>query len=492
MLSLPKRQFRVIEGLLLIMVLLLAFFMASIPHFNYLYLLHIDEWWHYGDAQSLIETGRIPYPDPFNGGEPYVPDVEVGYHLLIGVIQLVTGLSWLTLFRFLPGVILALLAFQAYALGRGRKFGLGAAFLVCLIPTTIRLLGPAFLVPVSLGLMYLPLIIFILHRLVFTARGVAILFLLLLTLLFLHPPTMAVVSVITIMHLLFSLPGKENLRLRWKISAFIFGLTALVYIFLIFWAPSALHFVVSEALDPELHMPMPAMENMALKYGMVPLVLFLLGVGLHFYRRNRGDLAVVTSAFGLLVFQQLYPHLYIGPDIIYERGWLYILVLMAPIGAIALKAIWGWLGQAWQHRPGIASVAACAVIGVLVAVSLFFSIRNGLSEYYYHVVDDEMYQEFLWIKEYVPPQHRIGIADTHEAWPFAAIAQKYAYTAEVSPRFHAKGRAAMEFLKTGAQSTPWLIASGISLVYSHEEVINDDLIKINKDLYLLVTERQQR
>ena len=388
MVPLPKRQYRVIEGLLLIMILLLAFFMASIPHFNYLYPLHIDEFWHYGDAQSLIETGRIPYPDPFNAGEPYVPDVEVGFHLILGVIQLVTGLSWLTLFRFLPGVIFALLAFQAYALGRGRGFGLGAAFLICLIPTTIRLLGPAFLVPISLGLMYLPLIIFILHRLVFTARGIAILFLLLLTLLFLHPPTMAVVSVITIIHLLFFIPGKENLRLRLKMSAFIFGLIVLVYIFLIFWAPSALYFVVSEALNPELHMPMPAMENMALKYGMVPLALFLLGVGILFYRRNRNDLAVITSALGLLVFQQLYPHLYIGPDIIYERGWLYIFVLMAPIGAVALKAIWEWLGRAWQHRPEMAGFATCAVTGVLVAVSLFFSIRNGLWEYYYHVVDD--------------------------------------------------------------------------------------------------------
>ncbi|MFC1944194.1 hypothetical protein ACFLX5_01655 [Chloroflexota bacterium] len=112
--------------------------------------MHIDEWKHYGDSRSLMEYGEISFPNPFDGGNIHSPDIALGYHLFLGELKAVTGISWLALFCYLPGVILALTAFQAYALGRRGGAGLGAAFLVVLIPTTVRLLGPAFLVPVWL------------------------------------------------------------------------------------------------------------------------------------------------------------------------------------------------------------------------------------------------------------------------------------------------------------------------------------------------------
>ena len=159
---------------------------------------------------------------------------------------------------------------------------------------------------------------------------------------------------------------------------------------------------------------------------------------------------------------------------------------MAPIGALGLKAIWEWSGQILKYQPVIASVAASTAIFVLMTLSLFFSIRNHATEYYYHVIDDEMYQEFLWIREYIPSQYQIGISDTHEAWPFATITGKYAYTAEVAPRFHPKGRAVMEFLETGSKDTSWLFEEGITILYTSEAVENNDLIKVNNRTYLLV------
>ncbi|MFC1967279.1 hypothetical protein ACFLV2_01355, partial [Chloroflexota bacterium] len=139
--------------------------MSSIPHWDYGYPLHVDEWWRYGDAQALIDNGRITYPDPFEADAAPGTDIEAGYHLWLGEIQLITGVSWLTLFRYLPGAILALLAFLAYAFGKEKGFGLGAALLAALVPTTVRLLGPAFLLPVALGLLFIPLALIILRHL---------------------------------------------------------------------------------------------------------------------------------------------------------------------------------------------------------------------------------------------------------------------------------------------------------------------------------------
>ena len=128
--SLSQQQIRLIKGLVVGVILVLAYFMASSPHWNYLYPVHSDEWMHYSHAQSLLATERIDYPDSFDSGAIFSPDIEVGFHLLLGGLKLITGISWLNLFRFLPGVILAILAFQAYAFLRKKGGGLGAAFLI--------------------------------------------------------------------------------------------------------------------------------------------------------------------------------------------------------------------------------------------------------------------------------------------------------------------------------------------------------------------------
>ena len=481
-----KRQNNVIEGLLLVLILLLAVFMAGIPHLDYIYPLHIDEWWHCGDSQSLVANGHFPYPDPFNSGQVLAEDIEVGYHLLLGVIRLITDISWLNLFRFLPSFIFAMLAFQAYAFGRERGFGLGAAFLVCLIPTTIRFLGPAFLVPVSLGLTFIPLALFILHRLMSDIRGPALLLLMLFALLFLHPPTMAAISAIVIIHLIYALFGEQKARSRLRNVALIFGFFGLIFILIFFWAPASLDFVVSEALDPERHLQLPPIFGALPQYGFIPMALSVIGLGVLFYEKKREDLAVITALFGLLAFQQLYPNFYLGPDIIYERGWLYIFALMALVGAAALPAVRGWIKAMLKKWPRLAHGIAISIIGTLLVAALGLSLRSHFSEYYYHVIDDEMYQEFRWIGEYVPPSYQIGILDTYQAWPFAAITGKYAYTAEVAPNFHDKGRRAMEFLETGAKDTLWLRKERIEIIYTSEVVANTELIKVNNSTYLLV------
>ena len=164
-------------------------------------------------------------------------------------------------------------------------------------------------------------------------------------------------------------------------------------------------------------------------------------------------------------------------------------VLMALVGAMALPAIWSWIKAGMNKWPCMGNVVAGVVTVILLTSALAMSLRGHLSEYYYHVIDDEIYQEFLWVKEYVPPQYQIGVLDTNMAWSFAAITQKYAYTAEVAPNFHAEGRAAMKFLENGARDTSWLIERGIDMVYSPEPVENDELIKVNNNLYLLVGKR---
>jgi hypothetical protein len=97
-------------------ILLFSFWVGMRPHWDYPYPLHVDEWFAIGYAQSTLEYGRLEYPSPYNRGEvSFHP--EIGFHLLLGFLKTVTSLSWMSLYRIAPGVLLALLAFLTYAFG---------------------------------------------------------------------------------------------------------------------------------------------------------------------------------------------------------------------------------------------------------------------------------------------------------------------------------------------------------------------------------------
>ncbi len=147
------------KTLLLILVLLLAFFMAFIPHIGYSFPLHLDEWTHLVYSKAIQQTGAITFPNPFVAddiSEVGSDNVWVGYHILLAVSQKVTGIDWLVLWRFGPSVIFMLTVLCVCIFANRQGYGLEAAFFTCLLPTSIGILGPAFMVPMALGLLFIP------------------------------------------------------------------------------------------------------------------------------------------------------------------------------------------------------------------------------------------------------------------------------------------------------------------------------------------------
>jgi len=87
-----------IKTLLLILILLLASFMAFIPHIGYAYPVHLDEWIHLAQSKAVVEAGSINYPDPFGGKEAtgLLSSQEVNYHLLLASLNEVSGIDWIS------------------------------------------------------------------------------------------------------------------------------------------------------------------------------------------------------------------------------------------------------------------------------------------------------------------------------------------------------------------------------------------------------------
>ena len=91
---------------MLLPVLGLAFYIAFIPHQNYPYPLHVDEWLHLVHSRELIEAGSITFPGSFL--------LEVGFHLFWGVFQQLSGISWMAIFRYFPAIIFMLTVLSVY------------------------------------------------------------------------------------------------------------------------------------------------------------------------------------------------------------------------------------------------------------------------------------------------------------------------------------------------------------------------------------------
>jgi hypothetical protein len=154
----PRTDPRRLAGTGGLAVLLLAVAALWAGHSNitrgYAYLHHVDGYIHWGNARAVMDHGGLPYPSWISGGGAQTPTDETGFWYLL------SGLAWLTPLSLtevaLHGklVFVAGLALGAWAYGSRDTtgFGLEAAFLVPLIPTTHRFLGPMFLVPMTVVL----------------------------------------------------------------------------------------------------------------------------------------------------------------------------------------------------------------------------------------------------------------------------------------------------------------------------------------------------
>ncbi len=121
---------------------------------------------------------------------------------------------------------------------------------------------------------------------------------------------------------------------------------------------------------------------------------------------------------------------------------------------------------------------------VLVGLTLSITIPDQQDIRYYHMIDDEDYEAFVWIKENIGPEHDRAIMDPWKGTPFTAITGKYIYT-----RIHSfpipKDLDAREFLESGFTDTAFLRKNNISIIYTEHECRNPDLTEVRERIYLL-------
>ena len=464
-------------------ILALAFYVALIPRLSYAYPVHIDEWLHLALSRAIQSAGSVNFTDPFvgEGTRTLANNLEAGYQVFWAIFQRISGVSWMTIFRYFPSVVLMITALSVYTLARREGFGWQAAFLTCLIPTTIGILGPAFMVPVAIGLLFIPLSIFT----VFYHKGIRaylVLFIFTAILLSIHAPSAIVLGLILGPYILFNLRGSPWHSFGIAVALLIPFLAPFPWIF------QLLGPTFSKLFEPQ---PLPfyvSFPQIIRTYGYIPTALCLLGTFLLAIKGSKKNYSLLLGLLALLLMLVIFYTFGYGVSIVYERGLMFMMLMASIVAGAGLAGVAIIkLPERLSNRlrmPVASQNLGKALCLILVVVILVIAIPDRQKTPYYHVIDDQDYADFVWIEQNIGEEYAKAVLDPWKATPFTALAGKAVYT-----RLHASPQPtderARQFLNDGCADTDFLKENGISIVYTRGECQNPDLTKVKENTYLL-------
>jgi len=460
------------DYLVLPLIMALAFYIAFIPHHNYPYPVHVDEWVHLARSKAMLAAGSTTFIDPFLGQSTVsvssgLEGLETGFHLFWGVFQRISGISWLTIVRYFPSIIFMMTALSVYTLARRQGFGWEAAFFACLIPTTIGILGPAFLVPVAMGLLFISLSVY----LAFNFRNVwSYLMVLIFTafLLSIHAPSAVGLVIVLAPYILL------NLKSNFKHSL---GLTLAIAIPFVVPFPWIFNMLLPTARALFIPQPLPEyviFPQIIATYGYVPILLCLLGTFVLAMRSRREDYGLILGLLAMLLMLVIFFTFHYGLHIMYTRGLMYMMLMASIVAGAGLM----WVKNL---KPPALGYILCLV---LIGLTLAMCIPARQSTHYYYMIDKQDYEAFIWIKDNVSDDYEKAILDPWKATAFTAISGKNIYT-RIHKAPESSDRQASEFLRDGSKDTAFLRKNGISIVYTQSPCRNPDLTEVRENVYLL-------
>ncbi len=467
----------------LVPILALAFYVAFIPHQNYPYPVHLDEWVHLAYSKALLTTGSAISVNPFFGQaiEGLHPHLEAGFHLFWGVFHQISGLSWLTIFRYFPSVMFMITVLSVYALAHREGFGLEAALFTCLILTTVGILGPAFLVPVAMALPFIPLTLFV----VFNFRNAwayLVVFVFTSFLLSIHAPSAICLVIVLGPYIIINLKSNFKHSMGITLAVIVPFLALFPWIFSLL-LPTAKSLLTPTPLSWYIDFP-----RIIETYGYPTFLLCLLGTLKLALRGDRKGYGLTLGLLALALMLAIFFALHYGVSIVYERGLTFMMLMMSIMAGAGLM----WVKEIRLPErigiqlkvPFITQHIGKVLCLALIVFTLVMSIPARQSIPYYHMIDKQDYEAFVWIRDNVSGDYEKAILDPWKATAFVAITGKWVFS-----RIHAYPKPtdleAYEYLESGCVDTTFLRENGISVVYSRGECDNPDLLQVREYVYLL-------
>lgn len=471
-----------VDAALLLLALATVAVVVQHPHWNietgraYGFPVHLDEHYHWGLSTAIQRTGELAFDDPFSGagGEFSVRSTlhERGFHAYWAVLQEATGIDWLLLFALAPTAIALYLGLALFVLVRRWGAGSSAALWVAAIPTSLRFLGPGFLVPIAFAL---PLVVAGMFAL-FHLRGAASILCFSLIAAALWPiHAMGAIALVAVgaVYAASVVARAPLVALGWVVAAMVPFLAAWPYYSPLFFAP----------LDPA---ELPASIEVVRAGGPWLFVFAALGVLLLALSRRPGQrkVAVTLAAVALPLLAVLVFRVETGRDVLrlYDRSVLVLFVILA-IAAGAGTARLVTAARSMERARGVALVGL-ALILVVQAASVLHAARAQMRQDYYEVLTQEDYDAYVQAAAQLGPEHRRAIVDGLSTMAFSTITGIptlwVATPADPTPPPEVSS-----FFGDGANDTYFLLSTGTTVVVTHGAVENTDLVVVAPGVYAL-------
>jgi hypothetical protein len=444
---------------LLIGILILAAFTAYIPHLNYPYPLHVDEWCHIAIAKQIAKTGNFS-PGRFTGREVF-DDFEIGYHSLLALIHKITGLGIL-IPVYLPAIFSMISVLCVFLLAKrwGKKTAFISAFLTALIPSNVTIGGPSLLLPLNLTLIFTPLSLFI----VFNAKKIRdyiILSLINIFIILTHPPTAILVNLLLFFYLLL------NIKTNKKKSKLIFLSLLMPFAIGLF---RLLSLVKISGLEILTYTFWVWLKEIPYLFGYIQTAFFILGFYLLAKHGKKEDWTILFSITSFLILIFFYIQTGWLPLFSYHRIYMSLFILMVLVTGY-----------------GISKFKSKLLIILVLFLITIISLQQHFSTPYYHIINDNDYQNFLWIKDSTSSDIRV-LLDPWKARAFTAITERKVFT--VMPfgpdqEILKMNQQAYNFFNGNCTNTSFLIENNISVIYSPIKCQNDNLTEAKDGIYFL-------
>lgn len=464
-------------------IMALAFYLTFIPHHNYPYPVHLDEWSHLACSNEIIkEASVVDLTNPFSGGAPSFNQIyEVGFHLPWAIFHQISGIPWIDIFRYFPSIIFVITVLSVYILAQRQGFGWEAAFFTCLVTTTVGILGPAFMVPMAMGLLFIPLFLFIAFN--FRSRWSYVVLLIFISFLIcLHGPIAVVLVILLVPYLLL------NLRGGFKHSLAITLVLATPLVISLPWTLNMLLPRAVSLLTPRLVAAYIDVPRVITTYGYFPILLCLAGTSLLAIRGGKRNYGLVLGLLALLLMLAIFFTFHYGVPLLYYRGLTPMMLMMSVLAGAGLMGVRKLRLpaklSAWIKVPLITGNIGIILCLVLIGFTLAIAIPTRQNISYYHMIDTEDYPAFVWIKQNVDSSYERGILDPWKGTAFTAVTGKNVYT-RIGEYPTARDNEAYTFLQDGCKDTTFLRENNISIVYTRGECLNSDLVEVRENVYLL-------
>jgi len=469
-------------------ILVLAYFVTFIPHITYPYAVHIDEWVHIAYNNALLDSGTVYHANPFSGqgSGGIVALLESGYHIPMALFQRFSSVPWIDIARYAPSIIFVFTVLSVYVFAKKIDSGWEAAFFTCFITTTVVILGPAFMVPVAMGLVFVPLLLFLVTNLQ-TKWAYLIICIFISFQIILHATSAILTAVLLLPFCLFNWKANPKHNL---------GVLAAITLPFLLTLPWTSDLIISEWGSLFVPKPLPAYHSFLTiisEYGVLPVIFCLMGTFILIMRGNWKIYSLVISLVVLLTMLAVFYTLHYGIDALYLRGLLFAMLMMGIVAGVGLRELWKlelpWINNLRLRKPHIVQAIGILLCLTVISATLFMTIPSRQFTPYYHMIDKTDYEAFVWIKDNIDTGHQKAILDPWKATAFTAITEKYVYT-----RIHTSPQPideqAYEFLEGGCKDTAFLLKNGISIIYTRISDVeytpdNPDLIEIRDNVYLL-------